>query len=215
MNTGDIIDKHFKLIAVILGAVVVGCVAIMVSIAMGRNAVNGAYVSITVAPTTATVTLSGTEYHVGTHKMEPGKYDVKVEAEGFKPKEFSIDVKDGKTTSISTYLLHKVDGLGYYEKNAAEMEALKYIDHSEPGELKSFLEGYQKKMDIIYILPLRVVSIPTQAVISDGSTHDDCDRAFCLLVTGSSIDEAKIRAAISDKGFEPSDYKIIYDKEDE
>ena len=214
MKTGDIISKHFKLLVFILAAIIVGSIGIIFAIIAGRNAINGAYVSITVAPTTAKITLNGEEYHVGTHKIERGKYDVKVEADGFKSKEFSIDVKDGKTAAISTYLVHEIEGLKYYERSAAEMETLKFVEHSEPGELKSFLEEYDKKIGIKYILPLDASSGGSEAVIQNGSGHEKCDMAFCLVVSGKTIDAAKVRAVIANKGYNASDYKIIFDKED-
>ena len=216
MNLDTIIQKHFKFLTALLGLVILGCGAVVLTTLLVRNAVGDAYVSITLAPTNAKITLNGEEYSIGSYVVKSGKYNVKIEAEGFKTKEFSFEAKNGQVAAISEYLENETEGLKYYERSAADMKALKFIHSKEGDDLSNFLAEYKRKTDIIYSLPLDA-SVPANTVmIRDGSLRDDCNMAFCLVVEGFTIDKDRVSAVISQKGFKPEEYTIIYDylKED-
>ena len=216
MNTDKIIEKHFKFLSALLVLVILGCGAVVLTTLLIRNAIGDAYVSITLAPANAKITLNGEEYGTGSYIVKSGKYDVKIEAQGFKTKEFSFEAKNGQVAAISEYLENEAEGLKYYERSAIDMKALKFIRSKEGDELSSFLAEYKRKTDIIYELPFDA-SVPANKVtIRDGSLRDDCDMAFCLVVEGFTIDKDRVQAVISQKGYKPEDYMIIYDylKED-
>ena len=221
MNFEDFIDKNFKFLVTLLGLVLLGCAAAIITMLIISSAMKKAYVSITVAPMTAKVTIDDKEYLVGTHELASGKHKVRIEADGFQAKEFTFEAEKGHVASIETYLVHETEGLSYYEKSAEDMKILKYVDYDDESELHKFLEEFNKKREIIYSLPFDASYEDTsfnynlfkghiKVTIEDGTNMDACDMALCLVASGYAINQDKVLEVIREKGFDPANYKIIY-----
>ncbi|MBR0134060.1 PEGA domain-containing protein [Candidatus Saccharibacteria bacterium] len=220
MNLEKFVDKNFKFLVALMCCVLLGCIAAIITMLIIGDSMRHAYVSITVAPTTAKVTLNGKEYRTGSYAIEPGEYNVKIEAEGFETKEFKIKAEKSRLASVETYLLNKEEGLAYFERSANDMSVLKYIYSKDFVELNDFMEQYQKKYEIVYYLPFNADAsdaVEDKVKIEDGSNRKDCDMALCLVASGYNIDKAKVEESIRTNGFKPEDYKIIYNyyKEEE
>lgn len=107
--------------------------------------INSATISVTIAPSIATVKIDGKEYSaIGTYKMPPGEYDVEISADGFQTKTQKLIALDNETTSLLTYLdptdensdwydTHEEDALIMGEtKNAQTIEVVQKLVEDNP-----------------------------------------------------------------------------------
>lgn len=96
---------------------------------------------VLVAPVSAEVTVGGQQFNNGTHRIEPGTYDVQIEKEGFESYSGQVTVKKGETERLFVCLDRDNDD-DYYKNNpedekvcytvqeylAEKMTAEKYTD---------------------------------------------------------------------------------------
>jgi hypothetical protein len=161
-------------------------------------------------------------YETGTSKIDPGEYKVVVSAEGFESKEFTLNVKSGSIASVITYLVNKEEGMNYFERDSHDLAILNEMNVKDDEILKSFLDEYNKKMEIAYILPMdvsftdptynsRLTGHTVKAYMEDGSSEDDCKRAFCIKLSGIRIDKEKIAKQVAEKGYDLNDYYLVYE----
>lgn len=107
--------------------------------------INSATISVTIAPSIATVKIDGKEYDaIGTYKMPPGEYDVEISADGFQTKTQKLMALDDETTSLLAYLdptdensdwydTHEEDALIMGEaKNARTIEVVQKLAEDNP-----------------------------------------------------------------------------------
>lgn len=222
-NLGYLLTKYFRPIMITVGVVIAACLVGIIAVIIHNLMPEKTLVSINVAPTEATVTIDGREYHNGTYEIKPGQYQVSISADGFDPKIVNLDIKPHQTTPLSTYLVNKKEGLAYFEKSAADLQVLNSITDQE---IQDFMQQYRKKISIKDQLPISVRYNAAQGsttegrsldfqTVSDGTSRSDCSMAFCLLVSAtygiSAPDEASVRAALSNLGYNYDDYEVIYD----
>ncbi len=192
----------------------------MVSVPIFKQVNRKTYIDIATAPAIAVLTINGQEYKNGSHEIEPGTYTGVLSAEGFEDKTIEIEVKSRTYTQILTYLVHKEEGLAYFERSNVDLTTLRSIKNDD--SVSSFLASYDSKLSIKNELPLVAnynlnEGIPGAAnnivelEIIDGSYKKECQYAFCLAVTGDTSNEARIRKFLSDNNYNYEDYQIIYE----
>ena len=222
MTFGSFIDKNFKAIAVVLVFVIGVCGIASIIIFSSKSSIKETRISINYAPTNVKVTVGDREYVNGAYIIEPGEYKVEIRADGFKEKTVDVVVKEGNTAVISGYLVNENEGMSYYERNQADIDILKSLNQKDDSELSLFLSNYEKKIAIFYDLPIdasyedetywsNLSGHTVKVSITDGSLHDKCEKAFCLLVSGIRINFSKVAEAIKSRGYNAEDYFIIYD----
>jgi len=225
MEALQIFDKHYKLFVAAIIGVILLCIGIIIAVPVIRENNKPTILEIAVAPTTAKIEIDGKEYQNGTHRIEPGEYDVKITKEGFKQKETKVKVAKGQQTILATYILSEEEGYKYFERSAADIEVLHQINAEEDAELRSFIDEYDEKMKIKEVLPINAsynffegqkgaANLIVQVFISDGSTDSKCHYAFCLRVTGDrkkSQREARVKEIMKANNFNYEDYEVIYD----
>lgn len=221
MSFGDFLEKNYKTLVMVLTAII--CVSIIyIMFALILHGHKDTYVNISVAPYNATVKINNKEYSTGTHKIDPGEYKVVVSADGFETKELDLKVKSGAIASVVTYLVNKEEGMKYYERDRHDLALLQTMDTENDERLKEFLDYYDKKLEVVNVLPMdvsyndptyndRLTGHTVKAYMEDGSSEDDCERAFCIKLSGIRIDKEKIAKILAEKGYNLDDYFIVYE----
>ena len=216
---GEFIAAHFRGVVIILSIIVIICVGALIALPFLVYRPKISSIEISVAPSFAKIEINGQTYNNGVHEFEPGEYEAVISADGFESKKVKVTVEKEKSAKLSDYLLNTEEGLAYFERSEADLRSLEAIDKAE---IKEFLDDYRKKVSIREVLPIdasydmaAALGLPGnelyEQTVKDGSNDPRCKKAFCLLVTGYKLNEAKIREAVSAKGYNLANYEVIYD----
>lgn len=216
------VDKHYRPIFIVSVLIGIGFILWVIITAISLKVNKNTYLTLSFAPTDATLTINGTDYRTGTYEFKPGKYTGELHYEGFNTKTIEVDVKSREVTTVTEYLVNKELGMVYYEKHAADIEVLRHI--SDDKDVNSFLASYDQKHSLMKFLPLdasfdnRAASgFPGQDLVSvkikDGTMHKKCEGTLCLVVVGKKIDNNKVKSVLLEKGYKIENYEVIYEKE--
>lgn len=216
------VDKHYK--PIFIGSILIGIGFILwvVITAISLEVNKNTYLTLGFAPTEAILTVNGKDYRTGTYKFEPGKYTGQIHYEGFEPKTIDFEVKSKEVTTVASYIVNEKEGLSYFEKSAADIEALRNVKDDE--EVNRFLASYDQKYSLMKQLPLdasfddrAATGFPKQDLVSvkikNGNMHKKCHGTLCLVVVGKKYNNNKIKSVLSEKGYKIEDYEVIYEKE--
>lgn len=214
-NFGVFLSRHYRGIMISVAVVIAVCVLVPIILLISNVAQPKTFLQINVAPGNALIDVNGQEYRNGIYEIEPGTYSAEISAEGFEPKIQSVTVQKGETAKISTYLLNEDDGMDYYLSNAGDIEILRSV---EDQEVKDFLAHYDQMISIREKFPIDAsYNVPEMGLnysqtVSDGSSRQECEMAFCLLVTGyGQPNDEVVDGALNDAGYNIDDYQVIYD----
>ncbi|MDO4612023.1 MAG: hypothetical protein Q4B29_00995 [Candidatus Saccharibacteria bacterium] len=173
-----------------------------------------AKLDVLVAPSSATVRINGSNYDNGVHKMEPGIVTAEISMDGFVTQAIELDLKDGETTKLYTYLVPPDGSMQWYLDHPDDDELLTQIGDALAIEGKA---EYQAKYPIAQMLPLIVVEVNPETYDwveyrLDGGPFEGCETEFCVKITDST--GGNMEAAlekIRENGFSPEDYQILYE----
>jgi hypothetical protein len=181
-------------------------VVIILGIALYYNAYLGS-VSITVAPQSSTITLNKKPVKLGTTKVSPGTYQLKVEKSGFDSQSFSVEVKSGKITTEQVALLaNGPEGLLWYQTHPDDKRAAEAIAGQEVTRLTAKIA---QKNKITALLPFFRRDFKIDYGKSQKNPNDPTDIALYITYVD---EESKQRALdwIRTQGYDPSQYEIVY-----
>lgn len=209
-----------RVTTIIIGAAGVLMLLFLLSLPIYKLLTRKTYIDIATAPTIAKVVINGNEYKNGSHEIEPGTYTAEIVAEGFETKTITVDVKARTYTQILTYLVHKEEGLAYFERSSIDLATLRSIKNDDA--LTKFIANYDNKLRIKNELPLIAnynlnEDIPGAAnnivslEIHDGSKLSACKYAFCLSIVGERSDEQRVRDFLENNGYNYDNYEVIYE----
>lgn len=216
---GEFVNTHFSGVVTTLIIIGIICIGALVALPFLGHRPKISSIEFTVAPSFAKIEINGQTYNNGVYEFEPGEYEALISADGFESKKVKLTLGKEENAKLSEYLLNTEEGLAYFERSEADLRSLEAIDKTE---VKEFLESYRKKVSIRNILPIdasydmsATLGLPGnelyEQTIKDGSDDPRCKKAFCLLATGYRLNEAKLREAVSDKGYNLANYEVIYD----
>ncbi len=215
MNLGDFLDKHSKSVVILLFVVIAICFGGTLVLGVFNYQEQKTYLSVMVAPVFARVTLNDQEYQMGLNEIEPGKYQVKISADGFISKEFTLEVKHGEPAAVSGYLMHASEGINYYARDAKSLSVLRAMSATNDEQLAKFLDDYSNLMGIKNSLPMDASfskgNQEIRVTVKDGSRDPRCKMAFCLIAVGEDINPGAVEFAVSSAGFDLKNYEVIYD----
>lgn len=221
MEVLDFFDKHYKLCIGVIVGIIVLCIGIIFIVPIVREKQKPTILEISIAPTTAKIEIDGKTYNNGTYAFEPGSYSAHITQDGFEEKDVSFDIIEQGRNLLTAYIINKNEGLPYFERDAADIEALR-LSYDKDEKVRNFIDSYDKKLKIREILPINASydlkdSNPGMGSymifmnIADGSNHGKCHHAFCLLVTGDRKNEKRIREMLDINGYKYDDYEVIYE----
>ena len=112
-------DRNWKKVLAVVGVMLAVAVVVGIIVAIVRG--NRAMVTVTVAPSTATVKIGDDTYApTGVYEMWAGEYAVEISAEGFTTKTGKLKVMGGEATEVAAYLDPTAENADYYERNPQE-----------------------------------------------------------------------------------------------
>ena len=218
-NEGQIIMLDTKILIAIALLILVAAIFIIL------DKLKNARLNILVAPIDATVKINGKEYSPGSHRLFPGKVTVEITKDGFEERSVELELTSNHTETLYTYLIHKKDGLSYYETSPSDYEALTLMATMLGGDLKEFVNKTEAKIAFRELLPLRSTENNTgrvygdngtrvETIIGDATDREECKRVVCLYMLTNSGNDQAARNLLKKYGFEYEDFYIIKDSYD-
>ena len=208
--------KQHRWVAVL---VLVNILAVIVVIGLIIfNNMRTAAVDITVAPSEAVIELNGRKYdNLGSYDILPGEYRVKISMEGMQTKEFDLILASDGFAKIETYLVDENGSFDYYWTHQGDEVLLAEVANDKDS--KAFVEKYNKVTGIVNLLPLEYYDRedPNNPVgIFIDQDEDICqDDAICLSVYGGEKHKELALSLISEVGYNPDDYNVVFVSEAE
>ena len=202
-------------------AIVLGVIAVVALIFVILDILKSSRINVLVAPSeNAIVTIGGERYTNGSYRSFPkGKTKVKIEAHGFKTKEYEVEINANSTVSIHDFLEPEDGDFTVYDKDKNDYKIIELTARSE--EALNYLKESQQRQNILNYLPLsKTVKLPIaeanktkqlyhETVLSNASTEEACKAVVCLYLTDNFGEEKTARELLKEKGFNYDDYQII------
>ena len=176
---------------------------------------NHANLAVSVAPVDADVLINGQAYENGMFRnMAPGHYTAVISRNGFGSKTVEFDLKNGEIVYLNEYLTQPELGFDYYETDKDSLLVLReYLSsHEGDGELKVFLEDYDRKKSVRDILPLEYEDEVTGGfyLVDFREESPACKKSYCLAIsTSDDIYWELALTALRIQKYNPEDYEII------
>ena len=218
MNVRGLIDwsvAHFKAVMAVL--VGLSAVFLFISAVLIKNSdysPSATLLDLNIAPVFSSITLDGNSVSQGTIEVEPGTHHLAFTAEGFESKEYDVDVKSGRTNSVSDYLLNSENGLLYYENSEADMDALHSVDDETA---KEFVSKFDKKYSLKTHTPFSEKYGYSRHYgmmkVTFGEGSSKCHVRLCLIVKDAESEESRaaLRKALASRGYNVDDYEVVYE----
>lgn len=105
-----------------LGALVFAVLVVVAIIGWIIEAPKTAKINVLVAPTDAKVTIGGKKFNNGTHRIEPGTYDVEITRDEFEGYSGQITVEKGKTGRLYVCLEKTEGNSEYYDTHERDYQ---------------------------------------------------------------------------------------------
>lgn len=194
------------------------------------NATKTATINFDVAPIDAIIQIDGKgDYQNGTYHVHPGNHKITISHDSLTTKTFNIELQSGYSTALITFLSDN-GNFSFYEliNNYTSFEKLSSIASKENNittdqdkTAEDFITNTKHIMSIMEKMPIKgYVYANNNAnassagfTIRDGRSKMECQRAACLLVNyyGNGYEET-VKKKITEAGYNPSDYQIIYER---
>jgi hypothetical protein len=133
-------------IAIVVWALLIAVILAVWLITSRRSAA----IDLLIAPASAEVQINGRSFNNGTHRVEPGRYDIFVSKDGFVSYSASFMVREGETFAVHQFLM-QTDGTYQW-----------YIDHPDDGMLLTSIgssqadessQGFMERYPILNVIP--------------------------------------------------------------
>ena len=210
--------KQHKALSLLLFFNIVAVLLVILIIVIHNS--KTATVDIMVTPYDAVVELNGARYeNMRSHNIVPGDYHVKISMEGMQTKEYDFSVEKDGFVRIWNYLLDANGGFDYYLSHPDDEMMLENIIDEEDRAAKSFIAKYQIVSKVDEILPLEYYNNddPADPIgIFIEQSKDICkDKVNCLSVYGGEKHQDIAFKMISDAGYSPDDFDVVFVSESE
>lgn len=172
------------------------------------NAPKTAKLNILVAPTDAKVTVGGKKFNNGTHRIEPGTYDIEITRDEFESYTGQVTVESGKTEKLYV-CLQKIDGNDeYYDAHEKDYQTCYTVQEYLAEKLDS-----EKYTDPIFKVA-QYSSYDKGFYISPYLTEDNEARVIIRLVTCSAERAEGLKQNAMEwlrgQGIKTEDYEFEY-----
>lgn len=193
-----------------LGAIVFALLVVVALVAWIIESPKTAKITVLVAPTDATVTIGGKRFRNGTHRIEPGTYDVEITRVDFGSYSGQITATAGQTERLYVCLEKNEDNDAYYDADANQKdyeacytvqeyqaEQLEKETYSDPVFAVAPYHNYQKGF---YIDPY---------IADDESVHIRITLITCLAERAEGLKQNALEW-LGGKGIDTSKYPLEY-----
>ena len=223
MQEDSFFVKHSHSITIVSIASIIFCILLIIIVAIVKYLNQKTYLTVQFAPASAHLELhdQGLSLTNGTYELPSGTYTGTLTADGFQPKNVTVNIAPHQVNPLTDYLTHSSEGLAYFEKSAADMATLHQIanqNHYTDSELSAFLETYDHKASLYDLLPLTIswLKHPDDTPIynlkiTNASNHSKCQGTLCLLATGPNFNQAELANSLAERGYNVNDYEVFYE----
>lgn len=167
-----------------------------------------ARVNVLVAPIGATVKIDGKEIKGSTRFYPKEHVLVELSKEGFKKKEFYIDLKSNQTVMIHDFLENEKEGLSYYKTSKKDFELLKIMQNDKT---KDFFNKIERASMIKRVLPIKNYEGEDKTKIEFTgiyeSSNKNCENCLKIEVN-YPFDVEKVKKVFLKYGYDYEDYII-------
>jgi hypothetical protein len=168
-----------------------------------------ATLDLLVAPRSAAVTIGGRRFNNGTHRFEPGTYDVRITKNGFQSHESTITLEQGKTTSLHICLVPDATNADYYADHPEDDMICTAIGSHEADRLA---EEALAKYPILEHLPYSTINYRIDLVFSDDPEQPPAISIFLNTCSDYSANIYREEALdwLKSRDIDPTDYQITF-----
>ena len=210
--------RNHKVLSLLLFLNVVAVLVVVLVIVIHNT--KTATVDIMVAPMDAVVELNGTRYeNMRSHNVVPGEYHVKILMDGMQTKEYDINLERDGFVRIWEYLLSADGSFDYYLSHPEDEAVLENIIDEDDRAAQNFIAEYQRIARINEVLPLEYYDNENPADpigIFIEQSKDVCkNKINCLSVYGGEKHQDIVFKLISDTGYSPDDFEVVFVPESE
>lgn len=193
-----------KIWFIILGVAILLLAVILIVLNNAKNS----YLNIYVTPTSAKISIDGTEYENGVFKLFPGSYVATVSADGFETREFTLTLSPEECANLFIGLAPNEQNKDFYTKQSSSDDLAILNQLAEYDNTAKIINSEINKKEAIYAnLPKAFKSDTYYYSIEK---RQDCENILCLTVrnfVGNNYEVAK--QEINNLGFNPEDYQIV------
>lgn len=190
---------------ILISSAFLGLALLLIVIAIYRALVYTATLDINYAPESASVTINGKSANRGKNQVIPGRYELKINREGFAEYKTTIEVKKGETKLVEAILVsNNPSTANWYEENASDYKIAQAIGD---GQDDRHYDEVLKKFPIMKDLPMNGIYDSYQVFYEIANNS----RGYAVVVSYQSEAAKKDAIAmIEEKGYKLTDYEIIY-----
>ena len=195
---------------VIIGFAIVDVMVLAIFIVLAILKANKtAVLDISLTPSTAKISINGSDYMSGVFKVYPNeKVEATITADGFEPKTVEVELKANEIARIREYLIPDENNLNYYASNPDDATGLEMFEDSDAKKIVKILSI----RDILPITDFQyggLNGVSREVTINE---FEDCNAYLCLQAIGNFDTEKQVDDLIVAKGYNPKDYEIKYEK---
>lgn len=218
-------NKWVRLVLVIDILAIITVIGILI-----WNATKTAVINFNIAPVDAKIQIDGRgEYYNGSYQVHPGNHEITISHDGLTTKIFNLDLKSGYNTTLTTFLSDNGNFDFYtFKNNYTSFDKLAEIASKDNNittdgdtSAEQFIDNFRNTLSIMEKLPIKgyvyadssTNSSTAGFAIRNGISKEGCEKTACLLVNYYGKDfESAVADAITDAGYNPANYQIIYER---
>jgi hypothetical protein len=204
MATKKLTPKRIVLIVAIVFALVFVFAAIFWIIEAPKTG----KIDIVVAPVSATVKVGEKRYGNGTHRIEPGTYNIEISKDGFGGYTGQITIEDGKTEKLYICLQKDENNTDYYASHKEDSDACWQVEEYNIEKL----EGEKYSDQIFKVAPFHSYSrgfYVDPYLDENDKVHVKITLVTCAAARAEGLKQ-NAHEWLTNKGININDYEVEY-----
>ena len=198
------------------------------------NKTKTATINFSIAPSDAKIQIDGQgEYYNGSYQVHPGNHTITISHDGLTPKTFTLDLKSGYDTTLTTFLKGEDNNFDFYtlrdnfesfQKLSAIASVGNNLTTDEDPSASDFIQNFERNYELYQtILPINY-SNQTETILPDGSPwyvttrafnierSNGCQKTLCFKAVISILDDDSfISEILQAKGFNLNFGEVQYE----
>lgn len=224
-------NKWVRLILIIDAVAIIAIIGVII-----WNTTKTATINFSIAPVDAKIQIDGQgEYYNGSYQVHPGNHTITISHDGLISKTFTMDLKSGYDTTLTTFLKGEGDNFDFYtlrdnyesfQKLSKIASAGNNLTTDEDPSASDFIQNFERNYELYQtILPINYSNqietilpdgspwyVTTRAFNIERSSSSECQKTLCLKAVISILDDNNfISEILQEKGFELNFCEVKYE----